>query len=338
MNLKMSDIAKMADVSVSAVSIAINGKKGISQKTREKIFQVINDTGYEPLRKRKKGGVRKVASCDLIIISDENGIVNRNYYTLPFFDHLVANLTQSVTGFGANLRIDNLKINFLKQNLDTLLKTRPITTAVILGTDLTRQQVKYINSKIQHVVFLDTYFEDLDCDFVTMDNYHATYKAAEFIIDKGFTKIGYAASTKENANFLMRRAGFFTALDEHHITIARENFYKINPIDLTSSSQLRGFLTKKLPEVIFCETDYMALRIIQECRKYGFKIPKDLKIMGFDDIGEASLVHPGLTTVHVPIDQIVNQVIFQLQSQVADPEWQAQKSLIGTKIITRETL
>lgn len=84
MALKMSDIAKLADVSISAVSIAINGGEGISQKTREKIFKIINDTGYQPLRKRKKGGIRKVASCDLIIISDENGIVNRNYYSLPF--------------------------------------------------------------------------------------------------------------------------------------------------------------------------------------------------------------------------------------------------------------
>lgn len=338
MNLKMSDVARLAHVSVSAVSIALNGKEGISQKTREKIFQVINDTGYEPLRKRRKGGVRKVASCDLIIISDENGIVNRNYYTLPFFDHLVANLTQSVTGFGANLRIDNLKINQLKQDLDMLLKTRSVTTAIVLGTDLTREQVKYLNSKIQHVVFLDTYFEDLDCDFVTMDNYRATYQAAEYIVDKGFTKIGYAASTKENANFLMRRAGFFGALDDYQISISADNFYKINPMDLTPNSQLRGFTTKNLPEVIFCETDYMALRIMQECQRRALKIPQDIKIMGFDDIGEASLVHPGLTTVHVPIDQIVDQVIFQLQSQVATSKWQAQKSLIGTQIITRKSL
>lgn len=338
MSLKMSDVAKLANVSVSAVSIALNGKEGISKKTREKIFKVINDTGYEPLRKRKKGGIRKVASCDLIIVSDENGIVNRNYYTLPFFDHLVANLTQSVTGFGANLRIDNLKINQLKLDLDTLLKTRPVTTAIVLGTDLTREQVKYIDERIQHVVFLDTYFEDLDCDFVTMDNYHATYKAAEFIVDKGFTKIGYAASTKENANFLMRRAGFFSALDKCKITIALKNFYKINPADLTPNSQLRGFSIKKLPEVIFCETDYMALRIMQECSKHGVKIPRDVKIMGFDDIGEASLIHPSLTTVHVPLDQIVDQVIFQLQSQVATSSWQAQKSLIGTNIVERQSL
>lgn len=92
------------------------------------------------------------------------------------------------------------------------MKAKPITNAIVLGTDLSKQQVKFINEKIQNVVFLDTYFEELNCDFVTMDNYHATYQAAEYILNKGITKVGYAALTKENANFLMRRAGFFQRL------------------------------------------------------------------------------------------------------------------------------
>ncbi|TSO26535.1 LacI family DNA-binding transcriptional regulator [Lactobacillus sp. LL6] len=338
MTLKMYDIAKLAGVSISAVSIALNGKEGISQETREKIFKIINDTGYQPLRKRKKGGIRKVASCDLIIISDENGIVNRNYYSLPFFDHLVTNLSQSVTGFGTDLRINNLKIGHLKQDLTLLLKAKPITNAIVLGTDLSKQQVKFINEKIQNVVFLDTYFEELNCDFVTMDNYHATYQAAEYILNKGITKVGYAALTKENANFLMRRAGFFSALEDHHIMINKNNFYKINPLDLSPDAVLRGFSSRNLPEAIFCENDYLAIRIIKECSKLNIKIPQDLKIMGFDDINESQLLSPSLTTIHVPIDQIVNQVIFQLQSQVAANSWQAQKSLVGTKIIKRESL
>ena len=338
MTLKMSDIAKLAGVSISAVSIALNGKQGISQETREKIFKVINETGYQPLRKRKKGGVRKVASCDLIIISDENGIVNRNYYSLPFFDHLVTNLSQSVTGFGTDLRINNLKIDHLKQDLNLLLKTKSITNAIVLGTDLTKEQVRLITKEIQNVVFLDTYFEEVDCDFVTMDNYRATYKAAEFILNKGLTNIGYAALTKENANFLMRRAGFFSALEDHHVAIKKDNFYKINPVDLSPVADLRGFSSKDLPDVIFCENDYLAIRIIKECTKLNIKVPQDLKIMGFDDINESQILSPSLTTIHVPIDQIVNQVVFQLQSQVATSYWQAQKTLVGTKIVERESL
>lgn len=250
----------------------------------------------------------------------------------------MTNLSKSVTGFGTDLRINNLKIDHLKQDLSMLLKSKSITNAIVLGTDLTKKQVKFIANKIQNVVFLDTYFEDLNCDFVTMDNYRATYNAAEFIINKGISRIGYAALAKENANFLMRRAGFFSALEDHHITINKDNFYKINPSELSPIADLNGFSSKKLPEAIFCENDYLAIRIIKECSKLNIKIPEDIKIMGFDDINESQLLSPSLTTVHVPIDQIVNQVIFQLQGQVASSSWQAQKTLIGTKIVQRESL
>lgn len=83
----------------------------------------------------------------------------------------MTNLSKSVTGFGTDLRINNLKIDHLKQDLSMLLKSKSITNAIVLGTDLTKKQVKFIANKIQNVVFLDTYFEDLNCDFVTMDNY-----------------------------------------------------------------------------------------------------------------------------------------------------------------------
>lgn len=85
MDLKMSDIAKMAGVSKAAVSFALNGKPGVSDETRKKIFKVIKDQGYEPLRKHKKGGVRKIASISLIIIQDRTGMMNRSYASLPFF-------------------------------------------------------------------------------------------------------------------------------------------------------------------------------------------------------------------------------------------------------------
>ena len=111
----MSDIAKIAGVSKAAVSFALNGKPGVSEKTRKKIFKVIKDQGYEPLRKHKKGGVRKLASISLIIIRDRAGMMNRSYASLPFFDTLISNLTQNIGGFGGQVQIVQLDINHLQE-------------------------------------------------------------------------------------------------------------------------------------------------------------------------------------------------------------------------------
>lgn len=335
---KMEDIAKLAGVSVSAVSIAINGKKGISQATREKIFKVINENDYQPLRKRKKGGLRKVVNCDLIIVNDKKGVVNRSYHTLPFFDHLVTTLTQNINGFGANLRIDTLRITHLAEDLRDLLSESAVTNAIVLGTELSAEDISLIDSQIKNVVFVDTYYSEIDADFVTTDNFQGAYQAAKYLLEKGFTEIGYAATSKNNPNFLQRRAGFRAALAEVGIEINTEHFYKIDAADLVSLKDLKGFSVKKLPQVIFCDTDYMAIRIMKECRNNNLVIPRDLSVMGFDDIEEASLVNPELTTVHASVDQIINQAIYQLQAQISQEDWEAQKCLVGTHIVERNTV
>lgn len=338
MTLKMSDIAKMANVSRSAVSLALNGKPGVSTQTRKKIFEIIDEQGYKPLRKRKKGGVRKLASINLIIVSDKKGIVNRNYRSLPFFDHLVSSLTQNVSGFGGQIQIDTLMIDTLSQDLKKLLETTVIDNVLVLGTDLKPDNIRFINDKIKHVVFVDTYYDDVNADFVTMNNFQGTYMAANYIIKKGYKKIGYAASNKLISNFTERRRGFRQALKEHAMSVPVKYFYSIDPTKLTPDSKIGEFDTNDLPDIIFCEDDYMALRLMKEFIRKGLSIPNDIAIMGFDDIYEGVLVTPELTTIHVPIDQIVNQVILQLQGQVADTNWEPQKCLVSTRLVERESM
>lgn len=338
MTLKMSDIAEMAGVSRAAVSLALNGKPGVSIETRKKIFSIIDKEGYKPLRKRKKGGVRKLASINLIIVSDKKGIVNRNYRSLPFFDHLISSLSQNISGFGGQIKIDTLMITNLANDLKKILDKTTIENVVVLGTDLKKEDIELINSKIKHVVFVDTYYEEVNADFVTMNNRQGTYMAGNYIISKGYKKIGYAASNKLIANFIQRRAGFHQALQEHGISIPTKYFYSIDPTQLTPNSNIGEFDTSDLPDIIFCENDYMALRLMKEFIRKGLRIPKDIALMGFDDIYEDILVTPELTTIHVPIDQIVNQAIAQLQGQVADNNWEPQKCLISTRLVERESL
>lgn len=338
MTLKMSDIARMANVSRSAVSLALNGKPGVSKETRKKIFKIIDKKGYKPLRKRKKGGTRRVANINLIIVVDKKGIVSRSYRSLPFFDHLVSSLAKNVNGFGGHVQIDTLRIDNLTNDLHELLNTMTVTNAIILGTDLSAKNAELINQQIEHVVFLDTYYDNVNADFVTMNNFQGTYAAANYIINKGYKDIGYAALDKVAPNFLARKRGFRQALIEHKLHVTLEHFYFIEPNQLIPTVPLDNFSTDNLPEVIFCENDYTALRLMKELINQGFKIPDDIAIMGFDDIYEGILVTPELTTVHVSIEQIVNQAIMQLQEQVSTSDWEPQKCLISTRIVKRESL
>lgn len=338
MDLKMSDIAKIAGVSKAAVSFALNGKPGVSDETRRKIFEVIEEEGYKPLRKRKKGGVRKLASISLIIIRDQNGMMNRSYASLPFFDTLISSLSQNVGGFGGQVRTINLDIDHLREELNKNELLKKATASIVLATDLNQYQVELINAKLRNVIFIDNYFENIATDFVSIDNFQGAYQAGKYIVEQGYRQIGYVAFNHTISNFSQRRAGFKQAMDESNIQIPAEFILSLNP------TELRGTLPELLkdkrsrPEAIFCEDDYMALRLLKEFIQQGINVPDDIAIMGFDDIFEDTMVTPELTTIHVPITQIVTQAINQLQSKVADRHWLPQKCFISTKLIKRESL
>lgn len=336
MALKMSDIAKMAKVSRSAVSLALNNKPGISDETRKKIFKVIEESGYTPLRKRKKGGLRRQAVLDLIMVSDKSGILNRNYASLPFFDTLVADLTQNVSGFGGKLQITTISSENLKEEILELKAS--VKAAIVLATDLDEKQVTFINKNLKHVVFLDTYYENIDADFVSINNKQGAYLAGKYIVEKGYTNIGYVASNKIISNFLYRREGFRKAIHEANLKIDAANVYSVDPTKLIPNYDLNEEQVKKLPRAIFCEDDYMALRFIKELRKYKIKVPEEVAIIGFDDISEDTMIMPELTTIHVAITQMVDQAVNQILAQIDNKDWLAQKTLVSTKIIKRQSM
>ncbi len=338
MKLKISDIAEKAGVSKAAVSFALNGKAGVSEKTRKHIFKVIEEMGYEPLRKHKKGGVRKLTSISLVIIKTTTGLMNRSYASLPFFDSLLSNLSQNVGGSGGQVQIVTLNIRNLKQDIENSTALKKSKAAIVLATDLNKKQILFLDSKIKNAIFIDNYFEDVDADFVSIDNFQGGYNAGKFIIEKGYTQIGYVASNRIITNFLKRREGFRTALKEKNLEIPPDFVFSLNPVELRGTLPKFFYSNKKYPHAIFCEDDYMALRLVKELTKIGIKIPDQLAIMGFDDIFEDTMINPELTTIHVPIEQIVRQAINQLEEKVSNTHWLSQKSFISTKLIVRESL
>lgn len=338
MKLKMSDIAEKAGVSKAAVSFALNGKAGVSEKTRKHIFEVIEEMGYEPLRKHKKGGVRKLTSISLVIIKTTTGLMNRSYASLPFFDSLVSNLSQNVGGSGGQVQIVTLNIRNLKQDIENSTALKKSKAAIVLATDLNKKQILFLDSKIKNAIFIDNYFEDVDADFVSIDNFQGGYNAGKFIIEKGYTEIGYVASNRIITNFLKRREGFRTALKEKNLVIPPDFVFSLNPVELRGTLPKFFYSNKKYPHAIFCEDDYMALRLVKELTKIGIKIPDQVAIMGFDDIFEDTMINPELTTIHVPIEQIVRQAINQLEEKVSNTHWLSQKSFISTKLVVRESL
>ncbi|WP_412989162.1 LacI family DNA-binding transcriptional regulator [Pediococcus siamensis] len=337
MTIKMNDIAKIAHVSKSAVSLAINSKPGISEETRQKILDVIAHEGYKPLRKRRKSEPSAKPQIKFLVITS-SGVVKQEYNSLPFFSSLIYSLTTRIREMDGNLETITIQIDDLARQIKELHSDKS-SSFLVLGTDLSAKQVELLTKSLERVVFIDTYFSAIDANFVTMDNYQGARIAAQYILSKGYKDIGYLASDHAMANFSERRRGFREALMEKNIKISNNHFYFISPTDIEPHGlNMASIVHDKSPRAIFCEDDYIALRLIKSAILAGLRVPQDLAIMGFDDIFEGTLISPELTTIHVQIDQIVNQALLQIKFQQTQQNWQPQKTLIATKLIARQSL
>lgn len=325
--LKLADVAKLAHVSKATASLALNNKPGVSDATRQKIKEIVKQAGYTPLRARNK-----TRSFDLVAIKSEN-ILKEDFSRQPFFQNMLAIFSSEVSQFSARLNVVILDMQELKRG-DYSLTGDGI---LLLGTDLSPEAVTLVQQFQPNLVVVDTNFPIIDANFITMDSYRGSYQAATFLANKGFSKIGYLASKFRMYNYDERRRGFEDGLAAANLSLDPTNIYHFSPIVPNPSQTEINRITKRtsLPDVFFCEDDYLAIALLKIYQQYHISVPADVALMGFNDISEDKLVFPEISTVHVPMQEMVHQSLLTL-TKLLDAELTANvRILVGTHIVER---
>jgi len=167
------------------------------------------------------------------------------------------------------------------------------------------------------------------------------YQAGVHLCQNGHRDIGYIASNGRMNNFEDRKRGFTAALQENGIDIAEDHIFSVAPTILSSQDSLRAQLSafidtgKPMPTAFFCECDYIAISAMKTLAELGFSIPKDISIVGFDNITESRIVTPELTTVHVEKERTAQLAVdLLIQTIELDPQVKT-KLTVDTQFITR---
>ena len=338
--MKIDDIARLANVSKSAVSLAINGKKGVSQETRDKILKIASEHGYMARSPIKVEQTQSVNSKLLRLVACINGdIVTEHYESLPFFMELIGDINKQISSSGYSLIVSTVDSKNLKNEVIQLEKNQKSAGILLLGTNLNASQIKLISHIQPNLVVLDTCFETLPIDFVVMNNTYGAYKAGKYLVDLGHKNIGYVQSEARIYNFDMRKKGFLAAMDEHSLTVAKSNFFSISPMILTSQERFKNLITSldQLPTALFCEADYMAISVIKSFTELGIKVPEDISVIGFDNIFESQVIIPELTTIHVKKDVLASMAVRKLIDDIGNDQSDKVKLFIDTEIVVRSS-
>ena len=311
MAARIKDIAQRADVSEATVSLVLNQKPGVKNSTRERVLLIAREMNYGSRQRialnTSAGTVR------FLQIAMHGHTVNRDHNV--FIADYIDGLTQSARAHGHKLEISSFRGDSAADIAASILDSG-LKGAVVLGTELSVDDVTTLGGLKIPVVFLDTFYDFLPFDFVDMNNKDSVYTIIQHLVDHGHQDIGFVRSAVDTHNFQLRDTGFWEAVRALDLDIKDRDVFTV---DSTLDGAYRGMHNQlksrsKLPTALFCTNDIIAYGVIRAIREHDLQIPDDISIVAFDDLPASAVMVPPLTTIRVQ-KKVMGELAVQLLSR-----------------------
>jgi len=291
------DVAHHAGVSITTVSHALSGKRRVAEATRTRIETSIRELGYRPNAFAR--GLRTERSHMVALIIPD--ITNPYYPTLArgMQDSLHAGGYQTLVGSTDGQREQELTFltDSLQRRVDGIafasFATSTRSLAPVLRANI---PVVSIGDKIQH--------DDVDC--VRTDDAEGSRDATAYLIEKGYDPIGMIGGPPGILPSDHRLEGHRAALRAAGVPFDPDLLAIGDFTRAGGAAAMRELLGRgpHPPRAVFCANDLMAIGAMDAAREAGHGVPRDIAVMGYDDIEAAALVTPDLTTVVNPADEM----------------------------------
>ncbi|QBP42657.1 LacI family DNA-binding transcriptional regulator [Paenisporosarcina antarctica] len=341
--MKMDDIAKLASVSKSAVSLALSGKAGISKETREKILKIVKETGYIPRSMVKAEQVYRMNNSLRFLAIIDSTFVLEQYNKQPFFMELIHYIEEQSRLRGYSLLFSTIDISQFERDIRVLQKESEHNGIILLGTNLNKKQIEAVLAIQKNLVVLDNLVDELEVDFVVMNNIMGAYQACSYMVKQGHKHIGYVQSDFRMHNFESRKKGFEKAQNDLGFQLAEEDIFVLSPSILSAQEQFQKQIkeriknNKALPTALFCENDYLAISVIKSLNELGLRVPEDISVVGFDNISESVIISPELTTVHVEKEMMATKAVEQVIRLINNTGNVRLKTIVDTRLTIRKS-
>ncbi|MDC7231142.1 MAG: LacI family DNA-binding transcriptional regulator [Sphaerochaetaceae bacterium] len=298
----IKEIAEKANVSKTTVSLALNGHKGVGHETRMRIIALAKEMNYRVPTERTTSHPSHGYIMFARIIK-HGSILNEDQNI--FIMHYIDGMNKVVRDSGYTFEIFDHRLKSIDILVDSIQERQP-KGVIILGTELDVEDIKALETLSIPYVVIDTYFEQIACDFVDMANTGAVYNVVEHLASTGHKKICMITSTVKSGNVLMRERGFALAMNEYKLKMGADSLLAVRPGFTGAYEDMKRYIQKgfSLPEGIFCFNDVAAFGVIKALKESGKKVPRDISVVGFDDLPMSSMMEPHLTSYKVSNRQI----------------------------------
>lgn len=317
----IKDVAKKCGVSVTTVSYALNDSGNIGEETKNKILRVAEEMGYVPnsfARSLKKQKTMRVG----IFLTDFAGPIRPvilNGISKAFVDtpyHVIATPVH-----------DEM----------TLIKDKTVDLAIIMDQTIDEEKINELATYSKIIVYDNKNMMNENIYQVMLQNESAIYEETKYLISLGMKRIAFIKGPKISWHNFERYQGYKTALSEANL---EEIIYDANSFDEEVGHVLMKTALnncEKLPfDAVVCSNDELAFGLMRALKEYGFSVPNDCLVAGFDNVYKSSLVNPTLTTINIDWE-LCGRQIANLAIDVLNGKDVNKKVVIPATLVIRDS-
>lgn len=320
------EIARKAGVSIATVSRILNDTGRVSPATRQKVLQAIRELEFDTAMT----GSETIFQTILVLVPD---------FVNPFYAAIIDGIQQTAHDNHFEIFLVQTKDVYPNPSYYLNLFRRGNFSGVLWLSSTPPSELLSVLEHQCPIVMCCEYPEDHSCSYVSIDDVTAAYRAVKYLISTGCEKIGFVNCSLKYKYARHRREGFLQALSDAGLDFNPEWYVTVPSIDYTIaySSVLQTLNGAAVPDAFFTCSDVYAAATINAAQKLGIQVPRQLSVIGFDNIETSRMTYPSITTVAQPCYQIGQHACSILVERIYNPRLPNREILLNTELIIRES-
>jgi DNA-binding LacI/PurR family transcriptional regulator len=329
--ITIKDIAKVLNISTSTVSRALRNHPDISIETKKAVAALAKEMQYHP---------NSIASSLRNKRTETIGIIVPEIIH-TFFASVISGVEEVAYAEGYKVIICQSNESYEKEiiNIQTLISAR--VDGILASISNQTKQFDHFELALHRgipLVFFDRVCETLDTSKVMVDDFEGAVQATQFLIKTGCKRIAHIAGPQNLEICKQRKEGYLTTLRKYGLPIEEDLIVECN-LDqheaITMTEKLLSLPHK--PDAIFAVTDPVAIGAHIAIRRYGFKIPEQISLMGFTNDAVSEIIEPSITTMAQPSSEMGKVATTQLIRQIKNKNIAHERLVLKTNLIVRDS-
>lgn len=333
MSITAKELANKLGLSPATISIVFNNRQGVSEETRQRVLAAAKEHGYKfsvtPEKKQK--------TISFVLFKKTGGAVVDD---TPFFSAMTEGIATCCREHDFSL---DIRYIFEDKNINSELNSLVTSGSegiILLATEMKASDFETFKDLNLPMVVLDTYFESISIDYVLINNIQGAFLATDTLFKTRRKQPGYLHSSYSIGNFEERADGFYKAIRQNGMSPSASIVHMLTPSIEGAYTDMKQLLSQgiEIADCYFADNDMIAIGAMRAFKKYGYRIPKDVAFIGFDNAYPNGIISPPLTTIDVPKQAMgrlaVERLIYIMSDDTAVPV----KTELLTSLIYRSTL